>query len=541
MYYFSPCPLPADESVVSAWDSELRRIKTPWIEQLLAEQGQELFQRFTASYNELRALPRNARRALQRKLARSEDGTIPAEWRRRLAYSIAGAALLVALGQTMAEAAAPKVSTIKVSAKCTLYNAINAAYYANVINQPFNKKTAYYYGFYYHGCKAAPGPNAIILPKTAYTLQYPAIIRSPIIIQGAKPKKPKKGQPFIPGTGGTLHAPAGSAAFYVYYGASLSLYNVTITGGATSGYGGVIYNGNGASTSLNISAISGASAFRGGGIFNSGNLTITGSKISGNTASYGGGIYNYGNLSVSSATVLGTVVVSSTITGNHADYHGGGIYNSYSATISNSTISDNTAARNGGGTANSASGTLSITSSTLTGNDADKGGALHNAYNLAVTSSTISNSTAHYGGGLYNYSGTYATLTGSTVSGNQATIFQYTPNIQTYYYGGKGGGINNHGGLTLNSSTITGNTAQGKKVVYSDQTSYYGGKGGGIYNAGNIDYIDNTNQITTNHANYYGGGLFNYEATGTYAGVATGVITGNTAPTGPDIFPLPPP
>src|ERR1051326_6751980 len=93
MYYFSPCPLPADESVVSAWDSELRRIKTPWIEQLLAEQGQELFQRFTASYNELRALPRNARRALQRKLARSEDGTIPAEWRRRLAYSIARAAL----------------------------------------------------------------------------------------------------------------------------------------------------------------------------------------------------------------------------------------------------------------------------------------------------------------------------------------------------------------------------------------------------------------------------------------------------------------
>src|ERR1041384_345368 len=155
MYYFSPCPLPADESGVSAWDSELRRIKTPWIEQLLAEQGQELFQRFTSSYNELRAVPRNARRALQRKLARSEDGTIPAEWRRRLAYSIAGAALLVALGQTLSDAAGPK--PIKVSAKCTLYNAINAAYYANLIQQPFNKKTAYNYGFPYYGCKATPG------------------------------------------------------------------------------------------------------------------------------------------------------------------------------------------------------------------------------------------------------------------------------------------------------------------------------------------------------------------------------------------------
>src|SRR5262249_53682686 len=156
-------------------------------------------------------------------------------------------------------------------------------------------------------------------------------------------------------------------------------------------------------------------------------------------------------------------------------------------------------------------------------NTADKGGALHNSYNLSVTSSTISNSTAHYGGGLYNYSSTYATLTGTTVSGNQATIFQYTPNTQTYYSGGYGAGINNHGGLTLNSSTITGNTAQGKSVTIDNNPPIkYGGRGGGIYNAGNIDYIDNTNEITTNHANYYGGGLYNY-APGTYS-VAPGVI-----------------
>src|SRR4051812_96415 len=105
MNYYVPCPLPADELVVSAWDSELRRIGSPWIEQLLIEHGQELFDRFTSSYNELRALPRNSRRALQRKLSRSCDISVPLEWRRRLARSLAGAALLLALGGEAASAA----------------------------------------------------------------------------------------------------------------------------------------------------------------------------------------------------------------------------------------------------------------------------------------------------------------------------------------------------------------------------------------------------------------------------------------------------
>ena len=49
MNYFNPCPLPADEAVVTAWDSQLRLIQTPWIEQLLADHGHELFQRFASS------------------------------------------------------------------------------------------------------------------------------------------------------------------------------------------------------------------------------------------------------------------------------------------------------------------------------------------------------------------------------------------------------------------------------------------------------------------------------------------------------------
>jgi hypothetical protein len=541
MNYLSPCPLPADESVVSAWDSELRRIKNPWIERILAEQGQDLFQRFTASYNELRALPRNARRALQRKLARSEDGTFPADWRRRLAYSIAGAALLVALGQTMAEAAAPKTSTIKLSTKCTLDNAINAAYYANYLGQPFNKKTAAVYYLPYYGCKAAPGANTIVLGKTASTLSDTAVITTPIIIQGAKAKKPKKGQPVLLGTGGTI-----SGSFSVYDGGNLTLQNITLHG-SNNYVGGSIYVGYGGRASIFDSVISGT-AQQGGAIFNSGNVTLNHSNVTNSSASYGAGIYNVGSL---------TITNNSTISGNDADYDGGGIYNAYSATISNSTISDNTAARNGGGIANSSLGILSvatstisdndadydgggihnaynatINNSTLTGNTANKGGSLHNGYSLTITSTTISNSTANYGGGLYNYSGSNATLTGSTVSGNQATVFGKTPNTQTYYYGGYGGGINNHGGLTINNSAITGNTANGKYVAYTQLN--YGGKGGGIHNSSYI-YL-NGSSVTGNTALFIAGGVYNLQPDATLQ-INNSTITGNTAAANPDVFP----
>src|SRR5262249_34682224 len=232
MNYFSPCPLPADETVVSAWDSELRRIKNPWIEQLLAEHGQELFRRFNSSYSELSALPRNARRALQRKLARSQDRTIPAEWRRPLADSIAGAALLLALGPTPTEAAAPKATTIKLSTKCTLDNALYAIFRANFV---------YNASITYNGCKASPGPATIVMPKTPVNVGYTTPIMSQVTIQGAAAKKPKKGQPPPPpGTGGTI---TGSSVFFVSYGGSLTLQNVTLHGSSAVYNGGAIYNG----------------------------------------------------------------------------------------------------------------------------------------------------------------------------------------------------------------------------------------------------------------------------------------------------------
>jgi CSLREA domain-containing protein len=98
-------------------------------------------------------------------------------------------------------------------------------------------------------------------------------------------------------------------------GASLTLFNSTITNGKTAGSGG--------------------------GIYNSGTLTVTSSTFSGNTAgSWGGGIENFGKLTITSSTFSGN-----SATGGSG---GGGILNAGTLTITNSAFSGNNAASGGG-------------------------------------------------------------------------------------------------------------------------------------------------------------------------------------------------
>ncbi|MCZ8039857.1 MAG: right-handed parallel beta-helix repeat-containing protein, partial [Microcystis sp. LE17-20A] len=230
----------------------------------------------------------------------------------------------------------------------------------------------------------------------------------------------------------------------------------------------------------------------GKGIYNNylGTLTLTNNTITGNTANfYGGGIYNAGTLTLT----------NNTISDNTANFYGGGIYNGGTLTLTNSTITDNTATYGGGGGIYNNGGTLTLTNSTITGNTAPLGGGgIENRGTSTLTNSTISDNTANngYGGGIFNSGGTL-TLTDSTITGNTAN-------------NGYGGGIFNSGGtLTLTDSTITGNTANN-------------GYGGGIYNNGGTSTLTN-NILTNNNANV-GGGIFNW---GTWSSNST--ISGNTA------------
>ena len=195
--------------------------------------------------------------------------------------------------------------------------------------------------------------------------------------------------------------------------------------------------------------ITGGRADIGGGIDNSGTLTLTNSTLSDNSAGgggglpAGGGLYNFGT----------ATITNSTLSGNSASSEGGGIFNAALLTVTNSTLSGNSADSGGG---LYTFGAATITNSTLSGNSAGYGGGIVNSITLTVTNSTLSGNSAVFGGGLYNYF--TATITNSTLSGNSASS--------------EGGGIFNSSIdtlVTVTSSTLSGNLAL---------------LGGGIFNSG---------------------------------------------------------
>jgi hypothetical protein len=113
---------------------------------------------------------------------------------------------------------------------------------------------------------------------------------------------------------------------------------------------------------------------QGGGIYNTGYLTLTDCTVSGSTAEqYGGGIYNrWRGVSPNNSRVD---LHNSTVSGNTAEF-GGGIRNAADLTIVNSRVVGNTATRNGGGVYSTHSS--SMVDSTVSGNTAgSRGGGIY--------------------------------------------------------------------------------------------------------------------------------------------------------------------
>jgi hypothetical protein len=269
-----------------------------------------------------------------------------------------------------------------------------------------------------------------------------------------------------------------------------------------------------------------------GGIDNHGRLTLRDSVVRGASARshggrqpfYGGGIYNTGTLTVE----------RSTISQNHAGACGGGIYNTGTATIERTTISGNDA-KSGGGIGNE--GTLTLVRSTVTGNYATlgaggianfgrleldrtdvqgnragsefaaagaSGGGIANQGELQARHGTISANVGLgngvEGAGLFN-SGT-AVLDHTTVSDNNTDGDAAAPR--------HGGGIANRGSLTLLHVTVEDNTGTGHGggiyisgedsttvVRHSRVTSNRAASGGGIYRAGGTVTLEQS-RVTAN-------------------------------------------
>jgi hypothetical protein len=174
--------------------------------------------------------------------------------------------------------------------------------------------------------------------------------------------------------------------------------------------------------------ISNGAASLGGGIYNSGTLTVNDSNVSRNFASSacrthctteGGGIYNSGTLTINNSTISEN---SASAEGIYNTAEGGGIYNVGMLTINNCTFGGNSTkvpyrgdTSEGGGIYNV--GMLTINNCTFSGNNSRSGGGIYNGGTLKVNNSTVSENSSISGGGILNKSGT-ATLQ-NTIVANQ--------------------------------------------------------------------------------------------------------------------------
>jgi len=166
-------------------------------------------------------------------------------------------------------------------------------------------------------------------------------------------------------------------------------------------------------TLMNVSITGGTNGGSGGGIKEHGPLVLTNSVVHDNTAgSTGGGI--------SALAPLGSVTLTnSTVRNNSSAAGDGGIETAGTATLTDSTVDHNTATGGSGGI--SAVGGVTLVRSTISNNSATAGGGGIGAASIMSTNSTISNNTAGLAGGG-GFTTTSATLAYTTIVQNASPL-----------------------------------------------------------------------------------------------------------------------
>jgi len=221
-------------------------------------------------------------------------------------------------------------------------------------------------------------------------------------------------------------------------GYSVTIRHVTISGGNQTGY------------------VQG-----GGGLWNSGTLTLSNCIVSNNYAEpMGGGIYNDAD---------GTMVISRCMIKENTTYHagwtglgGGGVYNTGTLTVLDSTVMNNHADdspsryERGGGVYHH-DGTMTLERVMISSNSSTEyGGGVHiNHDDLAdsavLINVTISGNTSRVGGGIGLTGGSVGevTINNATIAGNTAT-----------YTTSGGGGLHAYAPVVIRNSIIDNNSAQ---------------------------------------------------------------------------------
>lgn len=266
----------------------------------------------------------------------------------------------------------------------------------------------------------------------------------------------------------------------------------------------------------------------GGGISTSVKLDVTDTNFTTNTARYGGAVTNYtatavvtitngtmdGNKVVKTDTSLypkggavynhGTTTIDNvTIQNNTSEYQAGGIFSDSPLEVKNSTITTNTAGKSGGGLL-CTSGNTTLTSNSFTSNVSGQygGGIYYDGGTLSLDTNTITgNTSVQIGGGIFAASGSTVTLTGGSISNNQATGSSNA----------NGGGIGNAGNFTLTNASITNNSTAGA--------------GGGIISYGTNGNMTVSGSTIASNSALYAGGIENTAV----MNIQSSVIKENTA------------
>ncbi len=326
--------------------------------------------------------------------------------------------------------------------------------------------------------------------------------------------------------------------------------------------GSVVAIGAGSTVVMDRIKIENGLAAEGGGIHNSGTLTLRRSRVENNVATVnGGGIWNG-----SGALMLeGTLVGGNTASGDASNQGGGGIFNA-GGTVSLTRfiefdvifLSDvfnnvaNGAAGSGGGIVNDAGGTVSVASAIFNNTANGNGGGIedNSGAGLGIILSgagLFDNSAVGNGGGLHVTGAGDATITGGLITGNFASrgsggggiwngsgTMTIAGTIIEDNSAGSGGGLwNDSGTVNISTTTISNNS----NVIPLPPSPPGGlipflliapGHGGGIYNnaTGTINLDAST--VTGNETRGHGGGIINL---GTLT-VTNSTIDSNTASQG---------
>ncbi len=217
---------------------------------------------------------------------------------------------------------------------------------------------------------ASPGNDVIVLGAGTYTLTRSGRFEDDSVFGDLD----IKGNLTIRGVSAAatiIDAALLDRVFHVFPGASLTLENLTVRGGAAFDGGGIFNEPGLPGSAPTVPAIPGGTVIlrhvnvidneaynQGGGIYNAGTLTVVGSSISENLAgSRGGGVNNLGTTSYLNTTISTNVAVS----------RGGGLFNenSASSSLTNVSLIANRSSSRGGGLASESSSSARIANSIL--------------------------------------------------------------------------------------------------------------------------------------------------------------------------------